>query len=310
MNELHVVLGAGQIGTLLTDRLLAQGHRVRQVRRGTTARPGVEVRSGSLADEAFAIAAMAGASVVYHCVNPAYDRWPAELLPNTRGILRGAVGARLVVLDNLYMYNQRDQHAMSESTPVDPSSKKGELRAEAARVMLEAHKAGDVQVVIGRASDFYGPGAANAHFGERFFTRIFAGKAGECMGDPDQPHSVTYTPDVADGLLTLGAAEDCFGRVWMLPTADAVTPRELTRRFGASLGLKAEIARMPRWVLTMAGWFVPVMRELGEMTYQWESPYRVVDTEFRTRFGGAATSLDVGVEATAAWARASFGPRR
>lgn len=311
-NELHVVLGAGQVGTLVARRLLAQGHRVRQVRRGTEGLPGVEVRSGSLADPAFARAAMEGATVAYHCVNAAYDKWATELLPLTRGVLAGAAGsgARLVVLDNLYMYGKADQHAMDEDTPVAPSSEKGRLRAEAARLLLDAHARGEARVVIGRASDFYGPGAANAHLGERFFQRILAGKAGECMGDPDVPHTYSYTPDVADGLVTLGtASDDAWGRPWMLPAVDPVTPREMTRRFGVALGVDARISRVPRFALTLMGWFSPVMREIAEMTYQWESPYRLVDTRFRARFGALPTPLDHGVAATAEWARATWGTR-
>jgi len=309
-NELHVVLGAGQVGTLLAARLLAQGLRVRQVRRGAGGLPGVEVRSGSLADPAFAREAMAGAAVAYHCVNPPYERWSDELLPLTDGILAGAgaAGARLVILDNLYMYGKGDQHAMSEETPVNPSSRKGALRAEAAGRFLAAHARGEAQVVIGRASDFYGPGVTNAHVGERYFQKLFAGKAAECMGNPDEPHSYSYTPDVAEALLALGRAEpDALGRVWMLPCADPVTPRELTRRFGTALGLDARVARVPGVVLTVLGWFSPVMREVAEMTYQWESPYRVVDAAWRARFGTLPTSLDDGVAATAAWARGRWG---
>lgn len=312
-NQLHVVLGAGQIGTLVANRLLAQGHRVRQIRRGAAGLPGVEVRSGSLADPAFAREAMAGAAVAYHCVNPAYDRWNAELLPLTDGILAGAAsaGARLVVLDNLYMYGKADQHAMDEETPVRPSSKKGELRAEAARRLLDAHARGDLPVVLGRASDFYGPGVHNAHVGERYFQKIFAGKAAECMGDPLAPHSYSYTPDVADALVRLGAAEThALGRVWMLPCAEPVSPRELTRRFGEALGIDARISRVPGALLTVLGWFSPVMREVAEMTYQWESPYRVLDARWRARFGTLPTPLEQGVPVTAAWARATWGAKQ
>lgn len=311
LNTLHVVLGAGQIGTLLVERLRARGLPVRQVRRspGGAAAPGVELRSGSVADPAFAREAMAGAAVVYHCVNPAYDRWGVELLPNTHGILGGAArsGARLVVLDNLYMYNQADQHAMDESTPVAPSSKKGQLRAEAAALLLDAHARGEAKVVVARASDFYGPGVVNAHFGDRFWGRVLAGKPGECLGDPETPHAFTYAPDVARGLERLGEADDAdFGRVWMLPTAEPVSPAERARRIGAALGVEARTTRIPGLVLTVAGWFVPAMRELAEMCYQWESPYRVVDRAFRARFGVDPTPIDEGAAATARWVDAHY----
>ena len=105
--RLHVVLGAGQIGTLLTESLLARGEQVRQVRRGAPgpSRPLHEWRSGDLSDPRFAEEVMRGADVVYHAVNARYHEW-AKLLPAlNEGILAGAerTGAKLVVLDNLYI---------------------------------------------------------------------------------------------------------------------------------------------------------------------------------------------------------------
>src|SRR5712691_2607085 len=105
---LHVIAGAGQIGPMIAERLIARGLRVRMIRRGAfgDVPPGVETRSASVSDPAAAAEAMRGASVVYHCANPRYHRWAEELVPLARGITEGAArnGARLVVLDNLYMY--------------------------------------------------------------------------------------------------------------------------------------------------------------------------------------------------------------
>ena len=54
--SLHVIAGAGQIGPMIAERLLARGHRVRLVRRGAfTGTPaGAETVSASLSDPAAA----------------------------------------------------------------------------------------------------------------------------------------------------------------------------------------------------------------------------------------------------------------
>ncbi len=309
---LHVVLGAGQIGPLLVDALLARGVRVRQVRLSARApgpaRPGLELVHGDLSDPAFARSALAGAAVVYHCLNARYDQWARLLLPLTRGVLAGmagaAPGARLVMLDNLYMYDPADG-PMREDSPVRPRSNKGTLRARQAEDVLGAHARGEVRVAIGRASDFFGPLVGNAILGERFWKKALAGRAVECCGDPDQPHSYSYSHDVAAGLLTLGAHDQAFGHVWHLPVNPATSTRELAQRLA---GDAVEVQRLPDWMLRTMGVFAPIMREVAEMTYQWKLPFVLDDSRFRAAFGSRPTPPADAIAATIAWARASHAP--
>jgi nucleoside-diphosphate-sugar epimerase len=309
---LHVVLGAGQVGTLLAERLVARGHKVRVVRHSPApARAaGVESVSADGRDGKAMAAAMRGAEVVYHCMNPAYDRWHEELLPLTRGIVDGArrAGSRLVVLDNLYMYGENTAR-MNEASPISPVSRKGALRAQAGEVMLEADARGDIHVAIGRASDWFGPVSERAVvFGDRFFKRIFAGKAAECFGDPDERHSYSYTPDVAEALLLLGARAAARG-VWMLPVLPAETTRQVMARFERALGRPIPVTRVPLVLLRAVGIVSPMIREVAEMTYQWRQPFVVDDARFRTTFATHPTPWDEAVAATAAWAKQTYGAR-
>jgi nucleoside-diphosphate-sugar epimerase len=245
MNGLHVILGAGQVGTVLARELLAKGARVRQVRRGPagTSRPGLEWRSGDISDLAFAEEATRGASVVYDCVNPQYDKWPALLPAMRRGVVHGATrsGAVLVQLDNLYMYGAPDA-PISEMSPIDPQSKKGALRAALAEETLEASRRGLLRVAIARASDFYGPEfLAATMFGPHFYERVLAGKAALCQGDPDMPHTYNYGPDVARAMIRLGTAgDDVLGQVCTcrqpLPSRRAQRWRASRARRGSTCG--------------------------------------------------------------------------
>jgi nucleoside-diphosphate-sugar epimerase len=311
-DSLHVVLGAGQIGTRIVERLLARGQRVRLVNRSSSpaARPNLELVRGDIRDLAFAADALRGARVVYDCMNPAYHRWPAELLPIARGALHGAAraGARLVALDCLYMYGRPDQ-PMREDTPLRPQSRKGALRVQLGELRLSAHQRGDVQVAIGRASDFFGAALPWSAWSDRFYSRVLAGKPAQCMGDPDQLHSYTYVDDVADALLVLGERAEAPGRVWHLPTAPAQSTRALATRLGRELGLQVRLAQVPRWVMRTAGIFSPMLREVAEMMYQWEGPFVLDDSRFRATFGMAATPVETQVARTAAWAREHYGLR-
>ena len=303
-NELHVVLGAGQVGPRVASLLLERGHRVRIARRSAAPSrvPGIETVAVDVSDPDALAKATEGASVVYSCVNPEYDQWPALLLPMMRGITEGTKrsGARLVTLDCLYMYG--DTHHMNELSPNNPVSKKGALRAEAGKILLDAGAS------IGRAADFIGPEAPLAMLGEHFWKRVMAGKSAQLFGDPDQLHTYSYTPDVARGLVALGARANTEG-VWMLPVQPAESTRAVVARFSAALGHDIPISTVPTWVLRAVGLFQPLMREMAEMTYQWKQPYVVDDRKFRAEFGMAPTPWDEAVKETVRWANATWPSR-
>ena len=166
MSELSVVLGAGGgAGGAVVRQLVARGRSVRAVNRsGRGSWPdAVEAVAADATDPEATRAACEGASVVYHCVNVPYPQWE-ETLP---GILESAIegagsaGARLVYCDNLYMYG-RPEGPLTEETARRPEGPKGRLRLRLEETLLEAHEAGRVEAVIGRGSDFFGPGAANS----------------------------------------------------------------------------------------------------------------------------------------------------
>jgi nucleoside-diphosphate-sugar epimerase len=314
---LHVIAGAGQIGPMIAERLIARGYRVRMIRRGAfgDVPAGVETVSASVADPAAATEAMRGASVVYHCANPRYHRWPEELVPLARGITEGAArnGARLVALDNLYMYRVPSDGRLAEDTAIGPVSRKGALRAEAAQVMLDAHVRGDVPVAIGRASDFFGPSCGNSILGDRFWTKLYGGRPVELLGDPDQPHTYSYGPDVADALITLGLADptlssgaDVYGRVWHLPAHPAESTLTWVTRFAHAIGVEPRFTRLSPLLLRIAGLFIPEAGELPEMIYQWRAPFILDDAQFRSRFDASPTPLERAVAETVAWARKRY----
>jgi nucleoside-diphosphate-sugar epimerase len=167
-----------------------------------------------------------------------------------------------------------------------------------------------VEVAIARASDFFGPCITQAvTFGTRFFERVLAGKSAECFGDPDQPHAYTYMPDVADALVTLGHRPEAVGHVWHVPTHAAETTRQMIARMAHALDLPVKISRVPTWLIRTMGIVSPIMREIAEMTYQWEIPYVVDDSAFRKVFGAAPTPLNEAMATTARWALATHGGR-
>ena len=252
--ELHLVFGTGPVGLAVMDELVGKGKRVRMVNRsGRASVPeGVEVIGGDAADPTFTRGASEGASVVYFALNPPYDKWP-ELFPGLQaGVLEGAAsaGAKLVAVENLYMYGPTGGRPLTEDLPYAPNTRKGRVRARMSRELMEAHTSGKVQVAIGRASDFFGPSVLASAAGEQVFGRAVAGKSAQVAGDPDQPHTYTYSPDIGRGLVILGEREEALGQVWHLPSPETVSTRRLVEMIFEEVGKPARVQAAPKILLT------------------------------------------------------------
>jgi nucleoside-diphosphate-sugar epimerase len=306
-----VIFGGGQVGQPLARMLLNGGNRVRIVKRSPGTPEGVELTQGDATDPNFCIEAARGASSVYHCMNPPYDsRIWADVIPKyTENLIAaaGRHGARLVVLESVYMSGKPGGRPFNEDSPINPCSRKGEIRAREAERLFEAHRRGESRVTAGRASDFYGPGGTTSHLGDQFWRPAMHGKKARVLVDPDAIHTYHYIPDVAAGLMTLGLADDdAYGRPWMLPCAPVETMRALAARFSSHLGQEIRLAQMPRWLVKTLGVFVPILREVDEMLYQWDEPFVIDDRRFRERFGVQPTDVQQAAADTVAWAKVHY----
>ena len=307
----HVVLGAGQIGTHIARQLAEAGEAVAVATRSgrDLGIPGVRAVAVDAADPASVRAATDGASTVYFAVQPAYTNWPKGFPPLVEGVLGGLAGTgrRLIVVDNLYMYGPTGGKPIVETLPSAATGRKGRARAAMATRFLEAHRAGDVAVAIGRASDFFGPGATDTVVGERFFPAIVAGKAAETYGDPDLLHSYTYAPDFARALIELGRHDEALGRAWHVPTAPAVSTRRFVELAAGAAGKPPKMKTLGKLMVRIGGLFIPEAREMLELSYEFEEPFVLDDSAFRKAFGLEPTPLEESLAETVSWWRAREG---
>jgi nucleoside-diphosphate-sugar epimerase len=306
--EFHVVFGTGAVGMSVMDALIQRGRRrVWMVNRsGRVSVPeGVELVGGDATNVAFAREAGEGASVVYVALNPPYDKWPELFPPLQAAVLEGAAsaGAKLIAMENLYMYGPTDGRPLTEGLPYAPNTRKGAVRAMMSEELMEAHQSGRVRVAMGRASDFFGPRVLASAAGEQVFGRAVQGKSAQVAGDPNQPHTYTYAPDVGGGLAILGEHEEALGRAWHLPSPETLTTRQFVEMIFEEVGKPARIQAAPKIVLRAMGLFNPGMREMIEMLYAFEEPFVVHDSRFEQAFGEQATPLREAIQRTVRWYR-------
>lgn len=306
MGELHVVLGAGGgIGGALVEELVAQGREVRTVSRSGSPRTGAEVRAADVSTPEGAASAVEGASVVYHAAQPPYTDWsPFPAMTRTIAEAAGAVGAKLVLADNLYPYGPVDG-PLREDSPMRPASTKGRIRLEMAEQLLSMHRAGTVRVTLGRASDYYGPAGTNSSLGEQLFGLAVRGKKARWLGDPDVPHTEHFLGDIARGLIVLGTRDEADGEAWHLPAAPAMTGRAFVDLVYRTAGHPVAFTPTSRGMVRLAGVFVPIVRAVHEVMYQWEAPFTIDASRFEAAFGPFETTPhEEAVATTVAWFRA------
>lgn len=306
----HVIVGAGTIGSAVALRLAAAGHTVRMVTRSGSgpAHEAIERVAADATDGARLADLARGATALYNCANPPYHRWASDWPPLSDALILAAErsGAVLVTTANLYGYGPVTG-PMTEDTPLGAAAgTKGAVRNRMWLDALAAHDAGRLRATEARASDFYGPGLRDtSHIGQYVVPRLLAGRRGMIMqGDLDAPHSFTHVDDVARTLITLAGDERAWGRPWHVPTAPAVSLREVASRIARIAGVRDRgMLVLPRAVVRVGGLAVPFLRELAEVRYQFAAPFVLDSTAAQRTFGLAPITLDEGLAGTVAWWR-------
>ncbi|MFW6091820.1 MAG: NAD-dependent epimerase/dehydratase family protein [Actinomycetota bacterium] len=313
MSTVTVLGAAGGAGNAVVTELAARGHDVNAVsRRGDAAVPdGVRQQAADLSVPGDVQAACRGSDVVVMAANIPYAQWTTELIPMVDGVVDATAkaGARLVMVDNLYAYGSPGE-PITEATPETAPTRKGRVRRELGQRLLQAHRDGRTQVSIGRFSDCYGPGARNTVVYMLGIRRALADKRPQAFIDADQPHTFAYLPDVARGFATLVERAESDGQAWVLPAAPAITQRELLQMVAREAGVTRRIGTVTRPMLALAGLFDDQLREIRELTAQWDRPYSTDASAFQAALGPIETTPHSrAIAETVAWFRKADSDR-
>jgi nucleoside-diphosphate-sugar epimerase len=293
---LSVVLGAsGGLGRALVEALYQQGSRIRAVSRKRPGWahtvPGVEWVEADIANSGSATRACAGAAMVFHAAQPPYGEWP-ELFPAmTAAVIEGAAaaGAKLIMVDNLYMYGPTGS-TLHESLPRAATGPKGTTRTKMEDQLLSAHRSGKLRVTIGRLSDYYGPNGPGTAVSALVLGKAVAGKAMQWPGVNNALHTLHFLPDAARGLIVLANNDQADGEVWHLPSSPAITGAQFMDFVNANLTAPVKAKTMSALMMKIGGVFSKEAKETVEILYQWTEPFVVDSSAFTKTFGMLATT--------------------
>lgn len=302
---MQTILGAnGIIGRELSSHLPRFTSQVRQVSRNPQkVNPSDELVKADLLNYSETERAVAGSEVVYLVAGLKYEtkvwqqQWPV-VMKNTIEACKKH-GSKLVFFDNVYAYGKVNG-VMTEETPFNPTSKKGEVRATIATLLLNEIKAGNLKGMIIRAADFYGPGATLSLIHSTVTERLKAGKGAQWIGDMKRIHTFTYTPDAGKTVALLGNAEEAYNQTWhALTSAEKMTGEELIRIAYEIMNMPNKgIQAMSKTGVRLLGFFIPVLREFVEMMYQFENDYIFDSSKAQKFLNENPTSYTVGIQET------------
>jgi nucleoside-diphosphate-sugar epimerase len=261
-----------------------------------------ELVSADLLDYEQTQKAVAGSEVVYLLAGLKYDvktwreQWP-KVMRHTIDACKKH-NSKLVFFDNVYSYG-KVSGVMTEDTPFNPISKKGEVRAQIAAMLLDEIKAGNLNGMIVRAADFYGPGALLSLTYSTVTERLKKKNGPQWIGNPKAIHTFTYTPDAGKTVAILGNTPSAYNLSWhALTSKEKITGEEYVRIACEIMNQPYKLQTLPKWGVRALGLFIPVLREFVEMMYQFESDYVFDSSKFERAFSQQATGYKEGIKKT------------
>ncbi len=301
---MQTILGAnGVIARELSKNLVNYTKDIRQVSRNPKrVNETDQLFSADLLDFSQVEKAVAGSDVTYLLAGLVYniktwqDQWPRVM----RNVLDACKKheSKLVFFDNVYAYGYVNG-VMTEETPFNPSSKKGEVRAKIATLLLDESKAKNLDAMIVRAADFYGPGAAYGIGNVMITDKVKAKQSPQWFGNTRKIHSLTYTPDAGKTVAILGNTPSAYNQTWHALTSKEKITAEHFARIACELENRPhKIQALPKFGVRLLGLFIPVLREFTEMMYQYEHDYVFDSSKFEKSFNQTATSYKEGISET------------
>jgi nucleoside-diphosphate-sugar epimerase len=303
---MQTILGSsGVIGTGLAKELLKYNDKIRLVSRNPKKVNSTdELFPADLTNREKIIQAVEGSDIVYLTVGLAYDTktW-RELWPK---IMQNVIEAcekhnsKLVFFDNVYSYGKVNGW-MTEETPHNPISEKGKVRKQISEMILNEVKKGNLQAIVARAADFYGP-KAQAPINFLVLDNLLKGKNPTWMINDKVKHSFTYTLDAGKATALLGNTPDAYNQIWHLPTdKNVLTGNEIIELCTKEFNKPPKYTVLPKFILKSMGLFNKSLKEMKEMLYQYDSDYLFDSTKFEKRFNVKPTSYADGIKDTVNW---------
>lgn len=245
--------------------------------------------------------AVEGSRIVYLTIGLEYSTkvWQKQWPPLMQNVIDACIAnnAKLVFFDNVYSIGGDFVKHITEDSPIYPTSKKGEIRAQVDLMLLDHMNTGRIKAIIARAPDFYGTDISKSILMSLVFKNLASGKKAQWMFNARAKHSYIYTPDAGKATALLGNTPDAYNQIWNLPTdRKSLTGEQWINLFAKEMGQRNNYKLISGWMVRLLGIFIPFMKELFEMRYQFDRDYFFDSIKFEKYFKYQPTKYETGVK--------------
>ena len=87
-------------------------------------------------------------------------------------------------------------------------------------------------------------------------------------------------------MVTLGLDARSDGQIWHLPTAKKpLTGQQIVEAIAREMNVKPKLTTLDGWLLKILGIFIPILKEMPEMMYQYNQDYVFNSDKYERIFG-------------------------
>ena len=300
---MQTILGSGgDAGTQLAKQLINYAKDIRLVSRNPKkVNESDKLMKADLSNPNLLNEAVKGSEIVYVTIGFEYktkvwkETWPKFMTNLIESCKKH--NSKIVFVDNIYMYDPDHLGNMTEETPIKPVSEKSRIRAEIFRMLMNAVERKEVAALVARGADFYGPNVQGSLLKQSVYNRLLKNKNPQWIGKVDVLHSFTYGKDIGKALALLGNTPDAYNQVWHLPTTDEkLTSRQWIQLMMKAMNKQKKIQAIPTSMLGIIGLFVPILKELKDVSYQLDRDYFFNSNKFNKEFNFTPISPRDGIK--------------
>lgn len=244
--------------------------------------------------------AVKGSEIAYLTVGLPMDSqmWEDQFPVMMRNVIEAGKKhkCRLVFFDNTYMYAKTSDPQTEESS-FEPAGRKSFVRAEIAATLLREIENKNIEAVICRAPEFYGPGKTQSITNSLIFENIRQNKKLKVPLTDNTLRTLIWTPDASRAMALIGNTPDAYDQTWHLPCDDnRLTYKQLINLASGIYQKKFDYSILKMWMFKTGGLFNKQLKEIQELLPRYECDNVFVSQKFKARFTGfKVTNYQAGI---------------